>query len=311
MFFEGDRITSMRKMIMAETETERRKALDELLPFQREDFIGIFRAMGPRPVTIRTLDPPLHEFLPHSEKDQKTFSDKTGIPVDKIKHRVEDLHEFNPMLGHRGCRLGITYPEITEMQARAIIEAACKVKKEGVDVKPEIMIPLVTHIAELKDQEKVVRRIAEEVMKREGVKVEYMVGTMIEIPRAAVMADQIAESAEFFSFGTNDLTQTGFGMSRDDYGKFMPIYLERGILKIDPFVSLDPGIQELVRLAVERGKKTREKIKLGICGEHGGEPESVKFCHRVGLNYVSCSPFRVPVARVAAAQAALGKDNDH
>jgi pyruvate,orthophosphate dikinase len=307
MFFEGDRITSMRKMIMAENETDRRKALDELLPLQRSDFYGIFKAMEGRPVTIRTIDPPLHEFLPHELKKQEEFSAKTGIPVAVVQKRVEELHEFNPMLGHRGCRLGITYPEITEMQARAIIEAACDVKLEGLDVHPEIMIPLVGHVNELKNQEQVVRATAEKVFAEKGVRVDYLVGTMIEVPRAAVMANQIAEVAEFFSFGTNDLTQMGFGMSRDDYGKFMPVYLsnEKAILKVDPFVSLDDGIAELVRLAVERGRSTRAGIKLGICGEHGGEPHSITKCHKIGLNYVSCSPYRVPVARVAAAQAAL------
>ena len=307
MFFEGDRITSMRKMIMAQTETERRAALEELLPLQRSDFYGIFKAMEGRPVTIRTLDPPLHEFLPHEDTKQVEFSEKTGIPLETIKKRVEELHEFNPMLGHRGCRLGITFPEITEMQARAVLEAACDVKKESLDVHPEIMIPLVGHVNELKNQEQIVRATAEKVFAEKGVRVDYLVGTMIEVPRAAVMANQIAEVAEFFSFGTNDLTQMGFGMSRDDYGKFMPIYLsnEKGILKQDPFVSLDDGIAELVRLAVERGRGTRPNIKLGICGEHGGEPHSITKCHNIGLNYVSCSPFRVPVARVAAAQAAL------
>jgi pyruvate,orthophosphate dikinase len=308
MFFEGDRITSMRKMIMANDEAERRVALGELLPHQREDFYGIFKAMEGRPVTIRTLDPPLHEFLPHETAKQVEFSQKTGIPLEAIQRRVEELHEFNPMLGHRGCRLGITFPEITEMQARAIFEAACHVKKEGLEVHPEVMIPLVGHVNELRNQAAVVRRVAAEVFAEQGVTVDYLVGTMIEVPRAAVMANQIAEVAEFFSFGTNDLTQMGFGMSRDDYGKFMPIYLSNdvGILKTDPFVSLDDGIAELVRLAVERGRTSRPQIKLGICGEHGGEPHSVAKCHHIGLTYVSCSPYRVPVARVAAAQAALG-----
>ncbi|HOI11622.1 MAG TPA: pyruvate, phosphate dikinase, partial [Myxococcota bacterium] len=308
MFFEGDRITSMRKMIMANDEAERRVALGELLPHQREDFYGIFKAMEGRPVTIRTLDPPLHEFLPHETAKQNEFSQKTGIPLEAIQRRVEELHEFNPMLGHRGCRLGITFPEITEMQARAIFEAACLVKKEGLEVHPEVMIPLVGHVNELRNQAAVVRRVAAEVFAEQGVTVDYLVGTMIEVPRAAVMANQIAEVAEFFSFGTNDLTQMGFGMSRDDYGKFMPIYLSNdvGILKTDPFVSLDDGIAELVRLAVERGRTARPQIKLGICGEHGGEPHSVNKCHHIGLTYVSCSPYRVPVARVAAAQAALG-----
>jgi pyruvate, orthophosphate dikinase len=312
MFFEGDRITSMRKMIMAENEADRRKALDELLPLQRSDFHGIFKAMDGRPVTIRTIDPPLHEFLPHDAKKQAEFSAKTGIPVEHIQKRVEDLHEFNPMLGHRGCRLGITYPEITEMQARAILEAACDVKSEGIEVHPEIMIPLVGHVNELKDQAAIVRKTAEAVFAAKGLRVDYLVGTMIEVPRAAVMAHQIAEVAEFFSFGTNDLTQMGFGMSRDDYGKFMPIYLsnEKGILKVDPFISLDDGIAALVELAVQKGRSTRPGIKLGICGEHGGEPHSINKCHTIGLNYVSCSPYRVPVARVAAAQAALGSGKE-
>jgi len=306
MFFQGERITSMRKMIMAETEEERRKALEELLPYQKEDFVGLFRVMGGKPVTIRTLDPPLHEFLPNDEEKILDFSKKTGIPVERIKQRIAELHEFNPMLGHRGCRLGITYPEITEMQARAIFEAACQVKKEGIDVKPEVMIPLVGTLAEFKHQEAVVRKVAEEVFKQEGVRVDYLVGTMIEIPRAAVMADEIAEGAEFFSFGTNDLTQTGLGMSRDDYGPFVNDYLAKGILKTDPFITIEKGIAELVRIGVERGRKKRENLKIGVCGEHGGDPDSIFVFHEIGLDYVSCSPFRVPVARVAAAQAAIG-----
>jgi pyruvate,orthophosphate dikinase len=306
MFFQGERITSMRKMIMAETEEERRKALDELLPYQKEDFVGLFREMGGRPVTIRTLDPPLHEFLPNDEEKILDFSKKTGIPVERIKQRIAELHEFNPMLGHRGCRLGITYPEITEMQARAIFEAACQVKKEGIDVKPEVMIPLVGTITEFRHQEAVVRKVAEEVFKKEGVQVDYLVGTMIEIPRAAVMADEIAEGAEFFSFGTNDLTQTGFGMSRDDYGPFVKDYLAKGILKTDPFITIEKGIAELVRIGVERGRQKRKNLKIGVCGEHGGDPDSIFVFHKIGLDYVSCSPFRVPVARVAAAQAAIG-----
>jgi len=306
MFFQGERITSMRKMIMAETEEERRKALDELLPYQKEDFVGLFREMGGRPVTIRTLDPPLHEFLPNDEDKILDFSKKTGIPVERIKQRIAELHEFNPMLGHRGCRLGITYPEITEMQARAIFEAACQVKKEGIDVKPEVMIPLVGTITEFRHQEAVVRKVAEEVFKKEGVQVDYLVGTMIEIPRAAVMADEIAEGAEFFSFGTNDLTQTGFGMSRDDYGPFVKDYLAKGILKTDPFITIEKGIAELVRIGVERGRQKRKNLKIGVCGEHGGDPDSIFVFHKIGLDYVSCSPFRVPVARVASAQAAIG-----
>lgn len=305
MFFEGDRITSMRKMIMAADEPSRRKALDELLPFQREDFFGIFKAMEGRPVTIRLLDPPLHEFLPGDDKNQKDFSEKTGISVADIKARVEDLHELNPMLGHRGCRLGNTYQEITEMQARAIFEAAVEAKKAGFEVHPEVMVPLVGHVNELKLQESIIRETASKVFAETGMTIPYLVGTMIEVPRAAVMSSQIAEVAEFFSFGTNDLTQMGFGMSRDDYGKFMPLYLEKGILKVDPFVSLDDGIYELVKLGCQGGRKARPEIKLGICGEHGGDPDSIELCHKAGLNYVSCSPFRVPVARVAAAQAAI------
>ena len=308
MFFEGDRITSMRKMILATTEEARRAALDELLPRQREDFYGIFKAMEGRPVTVRLLDPPLHEFLPQGAERVAEFSKQSGIPVEDINRRIEELHEFNPMLGHRGCRLGVTYPEITEMQARAIFEAACDLKKEGMDVFPEVMVPLVGHANELRNQEKIVRSVANKVFEQKGLKIDYLVGTMIEVPRAAVTANEIAEVAEFFSFGTNDLTQMGFGMSRDDYGKFMPIYLDNnvGILKTDPFISLDEGIAELVRLAVERGKTTRPTIKLGVCGEHGGEPHSIAKFHKLGLAYVSCSPYRVPVARIAAAQAALG-----
>jgi len=293
----------MRKMIMAETEPERRAALAELLPYQREDFYGIFKAMKGYPVTIRLLDPPLHEFLPGDEKNQKDFSAKTGTPISKIQERLEDLHELNPMLGHRGCRLGNTYPEITEMQARAIFEAACDVAKEGLEVNPEVMVPLVGHVNELKVQEQIIRKTATEVFAEKGITVKYLVGTMIEVPRAAVTSAQIAEVAEFFSFGTNDLTQMGFGMSRDDYAKFMPIYIANGILKHDPFATLDDGIFELMKLGVNGGRTTRTDLKCGICGEHGGDPDSVTLCDQAGLNYVSCSPFRVPVARVAAAQA--------
>lgn len=305
MFFEGERIDYMRKMILSETEAERRAALDELLPLQREDFKGIFRAMDGKPVTIRTLDPPLHEFLPNTEEEQRDLAKKMGVPYERVKARVEELREANPMLGHRGCRLGITHPEITEMQARAIFEAACALKKEGVDVRPEVMIPLVGHINEFRNQESVVRRVAEEVFAREGIRVEYSVGTMIEVPRAAVMADEIAQGAEFFSFGTNDLTQTGLGMSRDDYGKFIMDYINKGIYRFDPFISIEPGIGELIRIGVEKGRKTRPDLKIGICGEHGGDPDSVEFCHRVGMDYVSCSPFRIPVARLAAARAVV------
>ncbi len=310
MFFGGDRIKAVREMIIADTPEERRKALAKLLPMQREDFIGIFKVMADRPVTIRTLDPPLHEFLPHSDKELQELADDLGVPFQKIKERVESLKEFNPMLGHRGCRLGITYPEITEMQAQAILEAACEVKKQGIDVKPEIMIPLVSHVNELKEQEKVVRAVAQKVFETYGFEVDYKVGTMIEVPRAAVRADQIATVAEFFSFGTNDLTQTTFAMSRDDSGKFIPFYLEHDILPYDPFQSIDEeGVGALMEWGVDRGRTTRKDLKVGICGEHGGDPRSVEFCHRIHLDYVSASPYRVPIARLAAAQAALKENN--
>ncbi|MBY0523291.1 MAG: pyruvate, phosphate dikinase [Gemmataceae bacterium] len=306
MFF--DHIKAMREMILAETTEDRKKALAKLLPHQRSDFEGIFRAMKGFPVTIRTLDPPLHEFLPHDEKGQAEMAKELGVSKEKIAERVKALHEFNPMLGFRGCRLGIVYPEITEMQARAIIEAACNVAKEGVKVEPEIMIPLVGFLPELKSQVKIVRDTAEKVFAEKGTKVEYMVGTMIELPRACVAADQIAQEAQFFSFGTNDLTQTGLGMSRDDYGSFIRVYMENDIVPRDPFQTIDfDGVGALMQIGVEKGRKTRSDLKIGICGEHGGDPDSVKFCHKIGLNYVSCSPFRVPIARLAAAQAALGK----
>jgi len=306
MFFEGERLVRMREMILAEDEAGRREALDKLLPIQRKDFKGVFAAMAGLPVTVRLLDPPLHEFVPHEEENQKEMAAEMGISVDAIKQKVEDLHEFNPMLGHRGCRLGNTYPEITEMQARAIIEAAMELKAEGVKTFPEIMIPLIGTMAEFKLQEKIVRAVAEEVFAEKGDKIDYLVGTMIEIPRAALTADKIAEHAEFFSFGTNDLTQMGFGYSRDDAGKFLPIYIEKGILKADPFQVLDQeGIGQLVEMGTSKGRSTNANLKVGICGEHGGEPSSVEFCHRVGMNYVSCSPFRVPIARLAAAQAAI------
>jgi pyruvate,orthophosphate dikinase len=308
MFFEGDRILAMREMIVAANESERRIALDKLLPMQREDFVGIFKAMDGLPVTIRTLDPPLHEFLPHTDEEMEALARQTGATIEYVRSKAAALQEANPMLGHRGCRLGISYPEITEMQARAIFEAAVECAKGGVTVHPEIMIPLVGDIQELERQRAVVDRIAAEVFEQTGTVVQYSVGTMIELPRAALLADEIARDAEFFSFGTNDLTQTTFGLSRDDAGRFLPFYVESGILKRDPFVTLDEsGVGQLVEIAVERGRKTRPDIKLGICGEHGGDPDSVTFCHRVGLNYVSCSPFRVPVARLAAAQAALGE----
>jgi pyruvate,orthophosphate dikinase len=306
MFFEGDRIKAMREMILAKTEVERRKALDKLLPYQREDFEGIFEAMHDLPVTVRLLDPPLHEFVPHEEENQKEMAEEMGISVKEIQSLVDDLHEFNPMLGHRGCRLGNTYPEITEMQARAIIEAALNLKKKGVKAIPEIMIPLTGTHKEYKLQEDIVRATAEKVFEERGDKIEYLVGTMLEIPRAALTANEIAKDAEFFSFGTNDLTQMTFGYSRDDAGKFLPIYMKKGILKNDPFQVLDQeGVGQLVEMGTKRGRETNPNLKVGICGEHGGEPSSVEFCHRVGMNYVSCSPFRVPIARLAAAQAAI------
>jgi pyruvate,orthophosphate dikinase len=306
MFFGGERIDAVREMIVADDSEGRRKALAKLLPMQKEDFIGIFKAMEDRPVTIRTLDPPLHEFLPHTDEDLEKLAKKLDISIDKLKARVDALHEFNPMLGHRGCRLGVAYPEITEMQAQAILEAACEVKKEGVDVKPEIMIPLISHVNELHEQEKVVREIAKKVFGKCGIEVDYLVGTMIEIPRAAITAAEVAKVAEFFSFGTNDLTQTTFGMSRDDSGTFLPLYVERDILPRDPFQAIDQdGVGKLMEWGVEQGRSTRNNLKVGICGEHGGEPSSVEFCHRINLDYVSCSPFRVPIARLAAAQGVL------
>jgi pyruvate,orthophosphate dikinase len=301
-------------MILANNEADRRKALDELLPLQRDDFYGVFKAMHGEPVTIRTIDPPLHEFLPKREDLMVELArlegaGKTGKEYQEKKQllaRVEQLHEFNPMLGHRGVRLGITYPEITEMQARAIFEAAAKLHKEGLKVVPEVMIPLVGLVKELRDQKIIVDRVAADVMKEQGVKIKYLVGTMIEVPRGAVTADEIASEAQFFSFGTNDLTQLTFGYSRDDVGKFLGIYQERKILERDPFQSIDTvGVGQLVAMAVEKGRKARPDIKLGICGEHGGDPSSVHFFHKVGLNYVSASPYRVPVARLAAAHAAL------
>ncbi len=306
MFFEGDRIDAMREMILAETTEDRRKALAKLLPYQRGDFEGIFRVMQGRPVTIRTLDPPLHEFLPQTEEEQAKLASKLGVPLEKVQRRVRELHEFNPMLGHRGCRLGITYPEITEMQCRAIFEAACKVQKEGIPVEPEIMIPLVGFPRELQEQAKIVHQVAEQVFREQGVRVPYKVGTMIEVPRACVVADQIAAEAQFFSFGTNDLTQMTLGMSRDDYGAFIREYIERDIVPRDPFQTIDTeGVGELMRMAVQKGRSKRPDLKVGICGEHGGDPDTVKFCHKIGLDYVSCSPRRVPIARLAAAQAAL------
>ena len=306
MFFTGNRIKAMREMILADNEEGRRKALDKLLPMQRSDFEGIFTAMDGFPVTIRLLDPPLHEFLPHEENQQKEIAEELGISFQKVKERVNALHELNPMLGHRGCRLGNTYPEITEMQTRAIIEAALNVKAKGIKVIPEIMVPLVGIETEFKMQDEIIRSTAEKIFAERGDRIDFLVGTMIEVPRAALIADKIAESAEFFSFGTNDLTQMTFGYSRDDAGVFLPIYLDKHILKNDPFQILDQeGVGQLVQMGTERGRKTRPNLKVGICGEHGGEPSSVEFCHRVGMDYVSCSPYRVPIARVAAAMAAI------
>jgi pyruvate,orthophosphate dikinase len=309
MFFEGNRIDAMREMILADNVADRKKALAKILPYQKGDFVGIFKALKGYPATIRFLDPPLHEFLPHEDKAQQELAVKMGVPVEKIKQRVKELHEFNPMLGFRGCRLGIIHPEISEMQARAIFEAAVEVQKSGIKVKPEVMIPLVGFKKELDLQVEVVHRVAKEVMAEKKVKIAYMVGTMIEVPRGALTADEIAETAEFFSFGTNDLTQTCLGMSRDDSGTFLPAYAELEITRTNPFASIDQaGTGQLMKIAVEKGNKTRPGIKLGICGEHGGDPSSVKFCHKIGLTYVSCSPFRVPVARLAAAQAALEEE---
>ncbi|HET7903494.1 MAG TPA: putative PEP-binding protein, partial [Candidatus Eisenbacteria bacterium] len=306
MFFGEGKIGPMREMIVAETTEARRRALAKLLPFQRDDFRGLFEAMGSRPVTIRTIDPPLHEFLPQDEQGVAELARATGTPVERVRLRIEELHESNPMLGHRGCRLGISYPEVTEMQARAIFEAACDAAEKGVKVEPEVMIPLVGEKRELDDQAAVVRRIAEEVFAARGKKVRYHVGTMIEIPRGAITAGEIAKTAEFFSFGTNDLTQTTFGLSRDDTGPVLAAYLEKEIWPVDPFVSIDrTGVGELMKIAVKAGRGTRPELKIGICGEHGGDPSSVEFCHQIGLDYVSCSPFRLPIARLAAAQAAL------
>ncbi|NUR34951.1 MAG: pyruvate, phosphate dikinase, partial [Gemmatimonadaceae bacterium] len=309
MFFEGDRITAMREMIVARDEMGRRRALAKLLPMQRHDFEGIFEAMHGYPVTIRLLDPPLHEFLPHGGEESKMLARQLGVTRPELARVVESLRETNPMLGHRGCRLGITYPEITEMQGRAIFEAAVRASRRGIDVRPEIMIPLVASRKELDHQKAILERQAEEVLGGMGEPVSYTIGTMIELPRAALLAGEVAESAAFFSFGTNDLTQTTFGLSRDDAGRFLPSYVEKGIFPEDPFQVLDQdGVGRLIRMAVEDGRKTRPGLKVGICGEHGGDPKSVKFCHRIGLDYVSCSPYRVPIARLAAAHAALEQD---
>ena len=306
MFFQGDRIQAVREMILAEDEAGRRRALTKLLPMQKQDFKEILEIMGELPVTIRTLDPPLHEFLPKSEEDVKELADTMGVPVGVLQDKVTVLQEFNPMLGHRGCRLGISYPEITEMQARAIFEAACELRKAGKNPFPEVMIPLVGSREELSAQRQIVEQIAQETMKSYGVKVRYLIGTMIELPRACLVADEIAAEAEFFSFGTNDLTQTCLGLSRDDAGKFLPSYVLEGLLPEDPFVTIDrDGVGALMRIAVTKGRKTRKHLEMGICGEHGGDPKSVEFCHKIGLDYVSCSPYRVPIAKLAAAQAAL------
>ncbi|WP_298267615.1 pyruvate, phosphate dikinase [Geobacter sp.] len=309
MFFEAERIAAVREMILAEDVEGRKRALAKILPMQKGDFVGIFREMKGLPVTIRLLDPPLHEFLPQEDKDVEALSKTMGVSVQTLKNKVDYLHEFNPMLGHRGCRLGLTFPEIYDMQVQAIMEAACELTRdEGFTIVPEIMIPLIATVTELTRLKANAVAVCEEVMARSGVKIDYLIGTMIELPRAALTADEIAREAEFFSFGTNDLTQTTFGLSRDDAGKFLPFYVESGLLEEDPFVSLDQnGVGLLVKMAVEKGRATRSGIKLGICGEHGGDPSSVIFCHRIGLDYVSCSPFRVPIARLAAAHAALGE----
>ena len=306
MFFENQKIIAMREMILAPDVEGRKKALAKLLPYQKNDFKGIFKAMDGYPVNIRLLDPPLHEFVPHDLKGQEEMANAMGVTVEYIRQRVDSLCEHNPMLGHRGCRLGNTYPEITEMQTEAILSAACELKKEGYDPHPEIMVPLIGILYEFEAQEKIIRSTAERVFRQEGVEVPFKVGTMIEIPRAALTANRIASHAEYFSFGTNDLTQMTFGYSRDDIASFLPVYLEKKILKVDPFQVLDQnGVGQLIKMAVEKGRSVRPGLKCGICGEHGGEPSSVKFCHKVGLNYVSCSPFRVPIARLAAAQAAI------
>ena len=306
MFFDADKIVAMREMILADTVEGREKALAKLLPYQKADFYGILKAMDGLHVNIRLLDPPLHEFVPHDEAGQKTMAEEMGVSVEEIKKRVHSLAENNPMLGHRGCRLGITFPEITAMQTRAILGAACQLKKEGFDPHPEIMVPLIGILYELKQQKEIIQRVAEEVFAEEGVRIDFEIGTMIEIPRAALTADKIATEAEYFSFGTNDLTQMTFGYSRDDIASFLPVYLEKKILKVDPFQVLDQnGVGQLIKMAVENGRKVRPTLRTGICGEHGGEPSSVKFCAKVGMNYASCSPFRVPIARLAAAQAAV------
>jgi pyruvate,orthophosphate dikinase len=306
MFFEPERISAMREMILAHNEASRRKAVMKLLPCQRDDFYGILKAMAPYPVTIRLLDPPLHEFLPRTEEQIEKLSLETGIDSLKIKSRINTLHESNPMLGHRGCRLGIMYPEITEMQARAIFEATAKLIKEGKKPFPEVMIPLVGSAPELENQKRIITQLANDVMQKESIDFDYLIGTMIELPRACVTANEIAKHAQFFSFGTNDLTQTTYGFSRDDVGSFMPRYIDSKIINNDPFQSIDElGVGELVKLGVQKGRSTNSKLKIGICGEHGGDPDSISFFNSIGLDYVSCSPYRVPIARLAAAQATL------
>ena len=306
MFFDDSRILAIRKMIFADNENDRRNAVMELLPYQKEDFKGILTAMEGLPVTIRLLDPPLHEFMALSEDQELDLANGLGVGIETVKNRITALHELNPMLGHRGCRLGIAYPEITEMQATAILEAAAELTKDGLTVLPEIMIPLVGTVSEYVDQERIIKTVSKRINKKHGVELKFMVGTMIELPRACLTADEIAEKAEFFSFGTNDLTQTTFGFSRDDIGSFLPDYLERNILPEDPFQSIDVnGVGKLLSMAVNLGRNSNKNIKIGICGEHGGDPASIKFCRENGLDYVSCSPFRVPIARLAAAQAEL------
>jgi len=310
MFFQGDRIQAVREMILADDEAGRRRALAKLLPMQKQDFKGLLEIMGRLPVTIRTLDPPLHEFLPKSDDAIVELAQVMGVSVELLRDKVNVLQEFNPMLGHRGCRLGISYPEITEMQAQAIFEAACELRREGKNPFPEVMIPLVGSRQELHEQRVIVERVARATMKSYGVKVRYLIGTMIELPRACMVADDIAREAEFFSFGTNDLTQTCLGLSRDDAGKFLPHYVLQGLLPDDPFVSIDQeGVGALMRIAVAKGRKTRKGLEMGICGEHGGDPKSVAFCHEIGLDYVSCSPYRVAIAKLAAAQAVLRGTN--
>ena len=306
MFFDDKKIVAMREMILAKDSEGREKALAKLLPYQKADFKGILLAMDGLPVNIRLLDPPLHEFVPHDLAGQQTMAKEMGVSVEEIQRRVASLAENNPMLGHRGCRLGITFPEITAMQTRAILSAACELKKEGHDPMPEIMVPLIGILYEFKQQKEIIQKVAKEVFAEYGIEVEFEIGTMIEIPRAALTADRIATEAQYFSFGTNDLTQMTFGYSRDDIASFLPAYLEKKILKVDPFQVLDQhGVGQLIKMAVEKGRAVRPALRTGICGEHGGEPSSVKFCARVGMNYASCSPFRVPIARLAAAQAAV------